>query len=99
MSADSEAYPPPNEPAAFESLCLDLWKEIWEDPGAQKNGRSGQSQAGKVHLREIGPSPFRPVQLLIFKRLALKENVSAVFVLDLDHCCCAPVLCPLAGLR
>ncbi len=21
MSADSEAYPPPNEPAAFESLC------------------------------------------------------------------------------
>ncbi len=25
MSADSEAYPPPNELAAFESLCLDLW--------------------------------------------------------------------------
>ncbi len=46
MSADSERYLPPNEPATFESLCLDLWKEIWEDPGAQKNGRSGQSQAG-----------------------------------------------------
>ena len=46
MSADSEAYPPPNEPAAFESLCLDLWKDIWNDPGAQKNGRSGQGQAG-----------------------------------------------------
>lgn len=46
MSADSERYPPPNEPAAFESLCLDLWKEIWGDPGAQKNGRSGQPQAG-----------------------------------------------------
>ncbi len=46
MSADSEAYPPPNEPAAFESLCLDLWKTVWNDPGAQKNGRSGQAQAG-----------------------------------------------------
>ncbi|HEX4955089.1 MAG TPA: hypothetical protein VF017_16995 [Thermoanaerobaculia bacterium] len=46
MSADSERLPPPNEPAAFESLCLDLWKEIWGDSGAQKNGRSGQPQAG-----------------------------------------------------
>jgi WD40 repeat protein len=46
MSADLERLPPPNEPAAFESLCLDLWKDIWGDPGAQKNGRSGQPQAG-----------------------------------------------------
>ncbi len=46
MNSDSECLLPPNEPAAFESLCLDLWKEIWHDPGAQKNGRSGQAQAG-----------------------------------------------------
>jgi hypothetical protein len=46
MSADDERYPPPNDPTAFEALCLDLWKEIWDDPGAQKNGRSGQPQAG-----------------------------------------------------
>ncbi len=46
MSADAERWPPPNEPAAFESLCLDLWKDVWGDPGAQKNGRSGQAQAG-----------------------------------------------------
>lgn len=46
MSADHEQLLPPNDPAAFESLCLDLWKEIWGDPGAQKNGRSGQPQAG-----------------------------------------------------
>lgn len=46
MSADIEAWPPPNDPDAFESMCLDLWKEIWKDPGAQKNGRSGQPQAG-----------------------------------------------------
>src|ERR1035438_4402625 len=46
MSAGTETLPPPNEPGAFESLCLDLWKEIWRDPGAQKNGRRGQPQAG-----------------------------------------------------
>ena len=45
--SDTEAWPPPNDPAAFESLCLDLWKEIWgPESGAQKNGRSGQPQAG-----------------------------------------------------
>ncbi len=46
MSADSDSWQAPNEPAAFESLCLDLWRQIWGDPGAQKNGRSGQAQAG-----------------------------------------------------
>lgn len=46
MSADIEEWPPPNDPTAFESLCLDLFREIWKDSGAQKNGRSGQPQAG-----------------------------------------------------
>jgi tetratricopeptide (TPR) repeat protein len=46
VSSDSEQLLPPNEPAAFESLCLDLWRDIWGDPGAQKNGRPGQPQAG-----------------------------------------------------
>ncbi len=46
MSADSEPLPPPNDPIAFESLCLDLFKELWQDQNAQKNGRSGQPQAG-----------------------------------------------------
>ena len=45
MSADIERWDPPNDPTAFESLCLDLWREIWHDPSAQKNGRSGQPQA------------------------------------------------------
>lgn len=30
----------------FEDLCADLWQEIWEDPGTQKHGRSGQQQHG-----------------------------------------------------
>lgn len=46
MTADSERLPPPESPTDFESLCLDLWQDIWRDPGAQKNGRSGQPQAG-----------------------------------------------------
>ena len=46
MSADSEPLPPPNDPGEFESLCLDLFKELWQDQDAQKNGRRGQAQAG-----------------------------------------------------
>jgi len=46
MSVDIERWEPPNDPTAFESLCLDLWREIWHNPSAQKNGRSGQPQAG-----------------------------------------------------
>jgi len=46
MSADIERWDPPNDPTAFESLCLDLWRDIWHDPNTQKNGRSGQPQAG-----------------------------------------------------
>jgi hypothetical protein len=46
MSAAIERWDPPNDSTAFESLCLDLWREIWNDPNAQKNGRSGQPQAG-----------------------------------------------------
>jgi len=47
MSADIERWPPPNDPVAFESLCLDLWKEIWGvDSGAQKHAGDGQGQTG-----------------------------------------------------
>ncbi|MGX9773161.1 hypothetical protein ACWYXN_06570 [Janthinobacterium aestuarii] len=38
--------PPPSDWNAFESLCRDLWAEIWRDKNAQKNGRSGQKQHG-----------------------------------------------------
>ena len=46
MSHDIEQWPAPNDAVAFESLCLDLWKNIWGDSNAQKNGRSGHPQAG-----------------------------------------------------
>jgi len=40
-------WPPLDDPVQFEALCIDLWSETW-GPGstAQKNGRSGQPQAG-----------------------------------------------------
>lgn len=38
--------PPPTHWEDFETLCLDLWRILWEDPEAQRNGRSGQAQAG-----------------------------------------------------
>jgi hypothetical protein len=46
MSSDIERWEPPNDATAFESLCLDLWKDIWQNSGAQKNGRRGQKQDG-----------------------------------------------------
>ncbi len=30
----------------FEDLCLSIWKRIWKDDAAQKNGRKGQKQDG-----------------------------------------------------
>jgi hypothetical protein len=38
--------PPPANWQDFESLCLAVWRDIWGDPDAQKNGRLGQPQAG-----------------------------------------------------
>jgi len=38
--------PPPDDEIEFENLCLDLWREIWNDPNAQKYGRRGQKQKG-----------------------------------------------------
>src|ERR1051326_1445339 len=30
----------------FEMICHLLWRDIWNDPNAQRNGRVGQPQAG-----------------------------------------------------
>lgn len=46
MNSDIMEFPPPADSTAFESLCLDLWKDIWCDSSAQKNGRRGQNQDG-----------------------------------------------------
>lgn len=46
MSENSEILLPPDDEKDFESLCLALWKDIWKDSNASKNGRNGQAQAG-----------------------------------------------------
>ncbi|MCB1057612.1 MAG: SUMF1/EgtB/PvdO family nonheme iron enzyme [Acidobacteria bacterium] len=37
---------PPSDWQAFERLCLDLFRELWNAPGAMRHGRDGQPQAG-----------------------------------------------------
>lgn len=37
---------PPKNWQEFEDLCLAVFKRVWADPLAQKNGRAGQSQHG-----------------------------------------------------
>ncbi|HEY5496760.1 MAG TPA: hypothetical protein VIK19_00345 [Syntrophales bacterium] len=37
---------PPVNWADFETLCLGLWKVIWDNHNTQKNGRQGQPQKG-----------------------------------------------------
>ncbi len=38
--------PAPRSWDAFEDLCHDLWRRVWNDPNTQKNGRRGQAQCG-----------------------------------------------------
>ncbi len=55
MTADSEMLLPPNNSADFESLCLEVWREIWQDRDARMNGRNGQPQAGiDIYGRDDG---------------------------------------------
>lgn len=37
---------PPRDWEEFESLCADLFRRLWNDPGTQKVGRTGQAQQG-----------------------------------------------------
>src|SRR5258708_5121270 len=77
MSADIERWDPPNDPTAFESLCLDLWRDIWQDNAAQKNGRRGQPQAG-IDVFGVNQGNWIGVQCkqkdgLLRHKLTLKE--------------------------
>jgi len=55
--------PPPKDWQDFERLCWELWKEIWNDPNAQRNGRQGQPQSGvDIFGRPGGGSRWYGVQ-------------------------------------
>ena len=42
MNFNERQIPPPKYWQQFEDLCLSLFRNIWGDPTAQKNGRSGR---------------------------------------------------------
>ena len=42
----NKQIPPPASWEKFEDMCCDLWRLLWHDPNAQKNGRKGQAQSG-----------------------------------------------------
>lgn len=46
MQFRSKQIAPPKEWGTFEDLCHALFKQVWQDPLAQKNGRRGQAQYG-----------------------------------------------------
>lgn len=46
MDARNKQIPRPKHWQAFEDLCQALFKAVWNDPLAQKNGRGGQPQNG-----------------------------------------------------
>lgn len=46
MQFRAKQISPPKEWGTFEDLCHALFKRIWQDPLAQKNGRRGQAQHG-----------------------------------------------------
>jgi tetratricopeptide (TPR) repeat protein len=79
LSANSEFLPPVQSSQDFESLCLDLWREIWGDPGAQKVGRSGQKQAG---VDVCGKHAGRRVGVQCKQKDALKEDTLSATVLE-----------------
>ena len=39
-------FPPPRNWESLENLIWRLFQEVWNDPNAQRNGRSGQRQQG-----------------------------------------------------
>lgn len=46
MQFRAKQIAPPKEWGTFEDLCHALFKWVWQDPLAQKNGRRGQAQHG-----------------------------------------------------
>lgn len=59
MDAREKQIAPPLSWETFEDLCLGLFKAIWRDPLAQKNGRAGQLQHGVDVFGSVDGSGIR----------------------------------------
>jgi hypothetical protein len=64
MQFRAKQIAPPKDWGTFEDLCHALFKRVWKDPLAQKNGRRGQAQNGvDVFGSQQGdPRSYRGVQ-------------------------------------
>lgn len=51
----SYQLPPPNDAEQFERLVCDILRRVYEDPGVERFGRSGQSQHGIDGFSPAGP--------------------------------------------
>ncbi|MBI5537891.1 MAG: hypothetical protein HY898_34535 [Deltaproteobacteria bacterium] len=70
--------PPPANWQDFETLCHDLWRDVWQDDEAQKNGRSGQPQCGVDIFGRPGlGAEYAGVQCKGKDRLTAKRLTSA----------------------
>lgn len=68
--------PPPSNWQDFESLCCDLWREIWRDPNTKKNGRQGQPQHGvDIYGRPYNGDSWSGIQCKC-KNIDLKKNLT-----------------------
>lgn len=59
MRFDEKQIVPPKSWVRFEELCLSLFREIWADPLAQREGRLGQPQHGVDVWGNPGSDPTR----------------------------------------
>lgn len=64
---------PPTNDDDFEDLCLDLIRELWKDPTAQKNGRRGHRQNGVDIFGCHKPTECGGIQCKVKERLTNKK--------------------------
>lgn len=63
MNFSTSQIPQPSNWQDFETLCCDVWRAIWKDRNAMKNGRTGQPQHGvDIYGRIEGGEAWAGVQ-------------------------------------
>ena len=82
---------PPRSWDTFEDLCHALFAAHWQDRNAQKNGRSGQAQAGVDVFGKTPDGKYWGVQCKLKSRLNKSElhkkgRIVSTCAKPLDYC-------------
>lgn len=87
MTSRGLSLPAPDDAAAFEQLCVELFKRVWNDHHAQPLGVSGQDQKGiDIVGRPAGGLQVAAVQCKVrSKRLAFSDVLADVEKADQMH--------------